>query len=181
MIRNFIFSTAFVFIVSLLHAQAVYTPVDTDSKVHFVIKNFGIKVGGDFTGLKGTIKFDPVNYASSVFDVTVDANTIDTDNSSRDGHLRKSDYFDVATYKTIHFKSTKVVLSSVKGRFYIYGDLTIKGITKPVEFGFGATAKDGGYFFDGEFTINRRDFGVGGSSISLSDNLTVSLSVLAKK
>ena len=63
----------------------------------------------------------------------------------------------------------------------MYGDLTIKGVTKPVEFGFGAIPKDGGYFFDGQFTINRRDYGVGGSSISLSDNLTVSLSVLAKK
>ena len=115
------------------------------------------------------------------FDVTVDANTIDTDNGSRDGHLRKAEYFDVATYKTLHFKSTKVVLSSVAGRFYMYGDLTIKGVTKPVEFGFGATPKNGGYVFDGEFSINRRDFGVGGSSISLSDNLTVSLSVFAKK
>lgn len=181
MLRNFIFLTAFVLIVSFVQAQAVYTPVDADSKVHFVIKNFGIKTGGDFTGLKGTIKFDPVNFSTSVFDVTVEATTIDTDNSSRDGHLRKSDYFDVAIYKTIHFKSTKVVLSSTKGRFYMYGDLTIKGVTKPVEFGFGAIPKDGGYFFDGQFTINRRDYGVGGSSISLSDNLTVSLSVLAKK
>lgn len=179
--KNFIFLFFFVLSVSLLHAQATYTPVDADSKVHFVIKNFGIRVGGDFSGLKGTIKFDPASFGSSVFDVTVDANTVDTDNSSRDGHLRKEDYFDVATFKTIHFKSTKVVLSSVKGRFYVYGDLTMKGVTKPVEFGFGATPKDGGYIFDGEFTINRRDFGVGGSSISLSDELTVSLSVLAKK
>ena len=96
MLRNFIFLTAFVLIVSFVQAQAVYTPVDADSKVHFVIKNFGIKTGGDFTGLKGTIKFDPVNFSTSVFDVTVEATTIDTDNSSRDGHLRKSDYFDVA-------------------------------------------------------------------------------------
>jgi polyisoprenoid-binding protein YceI len=62
----------------------------------------------------------------------------------------------------------------------MYGNLTIKGVTKPVEFGFGATPKDGGYFFDGEFKINRRDFGVGGSSVSLSDKLTVTLEVLAK-
>lgn len=181
MIKKITFFSVLIFSTFLLSAQATYTPVDAESKVHFVIKNFGIRTGGDFSGLNGTIKFSPENYAASVFDVTVDANTIDTDNNSRDGHLRKAEYFDVATYKTIHFKSTKVVLSSVKGRFYIYGDLTIKGVTKPVEFGFGATAKDGGYVFDGEFSINRRDFGVGGSSISLSDNLTVSLSVFAKK
>lgn len=163
-----------------LTAQSTYTPVEADSKVHFVIKNFGIKTGGDFTGLKGSIKFDPVNFASSTIDVTVDAATVDTDNSSRDGHLKKAEYFDAATYKTIRFKSKKITRSSIAGRFFVYGDLTIKGITKPVEFGFGATQKNGGYVFDGTFTINRRDFGVGGSSVSLSDNLTVTLSVFAK-
>ena len=171
---------SFIFYSNLISAQATYTPVDALSKVHFVIKNFGIKTGGDFTGLKGTIKFDPEKFNTSVFDVMVDAATIDTDNNSRDGHLKKAEYFDVATFKTLHFKSTKITRSSVAGRFFMYGNLTIKGVTKPVEFGFGATPKDGGYVFDGEFTINRRDFGVGGSSISLSDNLTVSLTVFAK-
>lgn len=164
----------------LVNAQPALTTVDADSKVQFEIRNFGIKTSGDFKGLKGTITFNPANYSIAVFDVTVDANTIDTDNTSRDGHLRKAEYFDVATYKTIHFKSTKVTLSSVPGRYYMYGNVTIKGVTKPVEFGFGAIPKNGGYVFDGEFKINRRDFGVGGSSISLSDNLTVSLTVFAK-
>lgn len=161
-------------------AQSSLTPVDADSKVHFVIKNFGIKTGGDFKGLKGNIKFYPANPAASVFDVTVDAGTIDTDNESRDEHLKKADFFDVNTYKTIQFTSTKVTFSKVAGRFYMFGNLTIKGVTKPVEFGFAATPKNGGYVFDGEFKINRRDFGVGESSISMSDNLTVSLSVFAK-
>lgn len=179
--KLFTFFISFLGCINLLTAQSIYIPVDDGSSVHFVIKNFGIKTGGDFTGLKGSIKFDPVNFASSVFDVSVDAGSIDTDNSSRDGHLRKTEYFDVEKFKVINFKSNKVVRSSVAGRFFIYGDLTIKGVTKPVEFGFGATPKNGGYVFDGEFTINRRDFGVGGSSISMSDNLTVALSVFAKK
>jgi polyisoprenoid-binding protein YceI len=161
-------------------AQSALTPVDGSSKVHFVIKNFGIKTGGDFKGIKGNIKFYPANPTASVFDVTVDAGTIDTDNDSRDEHLRKEEYFNAATYKTIQFKSTKVLLSKIAGRFYMYGNLTIKGVTKPVEFGFAATPKNGGYVFEGEFKINRRDFGVGGSSVSMSDNLTVSLSVFAK-
>lgn len=171
---------AFLIFSNSITAQKTYTPVDTDSKVHFVIKNFAIRTGGDFKGLKGSISFTPGNLAACFFDVTIDASTIDTDNESRDGHLRKADYFDVATYKTIQFKSTRVALSSVPGRYYMYANITIKGVTKPVEFGFGATPKNGGYVFDGEFSINRRDFGVGGSSISLSDNLTVSLSVFAK-
>ena len=149
--------------------------------MHFVIKNFGLNTGGDLSGLKGSIKFDPENLGASAFDVSVDAGTIDTDNSSRDDHLRNTEYFDVAKHKTINFKSTKVIKSTVAGRYFVYGNITIKGVTKPIEFGFGATAKDGGTVFDGEFQINRRDFGVGGSSISLSDNLTVTLSVFAKK
>ena len=161
-------------------AQKVLVPIDANSKVHFVIKNFGIKTGGDFKGLKGTIKFYAANLTASAFDITVDAATIDTDNESRDEHLRKDEFFNVAVFKTIQFKSTKVTQSSVAGRYYVFGNLTIKGVTKPVEFGFGAKAKDGGYIFDGEFKISRRDFGVGGSSVSMSDNLTVSLNVLAK-
>ena len=112
--------------------------------------------------------------------MSIDANSINTDNRKRDNHLRQAEYFDAEKYKTIVFKSTKVILSTVAGRFYVFGNLTIKGVTKPVEFGFSATAKDGGFIFKGEFEINRRDFGVGGSSMSMSDNLKVSLSVFAK-
>jgi polyisoprenoid-binding protein YceI len=174
--------TAFLFygVVSLM-AQQTYMPSDAGSKVHFVIKNFGIKTGGDFTGLKGSVKFDANNLSASSFNVTVDANTVNTDNGSRDGHLRKSEYFDVAKYPVVSFVSTKIVTSTVAGRFYVYGNLTIKGVTKPVEFGFGTVAKDGGYLFDGAFEINRRDFGVGGNSVSLADKLKVTLSIFAKK
>lgn len=167
-------------LVSGITAQRVLTPIDSESKVQFVIKNFGIKTRGNFKGLKGTIKFLPANLGISAFDVSIDAATIDTDNESRDEHLRKDEYFGVNTYKTIRFTSTRVTLSTTKGRYYIFGNLTIKGVTKPVEFGFNATVKDGGYLFEGEFKINRRDFGVGGSSVTLSDNLTVSLSISAK-
>lgn len=172
--------TALIIFTSGITAQRILVPIDGSSKVRFVIKNFGIKTNGNLTGLKGTIKFLPANLAASVFDVTVDAATIDTDNEGRDEHLRKEEYFHVATHKTIQFKSTKITLSSAAGRYYVFGNLTIKGVTKPVEFGFNAIPKDGGYFFTGEFKINRRDFGVGESSVTLSDNLTVSLSILAK-
>ena len=178
--KLFILLTAFLIYIPCITAQRILSPLDAGSKVHFVIRNFGIKTGGDFKGLKGTIKFLPANLAASAFDVTVDAATIDTDNESRDDHLREAEFFNAAVYKTIQLKSTKITTSSVAGRYYFFGNLTIKGVTKPIEFGFGATPKEGGYVFDGEFKINRRDFGVGGSSVSLSDILTVSLSVLAK-
>lgn len=178
--KIFLFLISFCIHASATFAQSSLTPFDEGSKVHFVIKNFGIKTGGDFKGLKGNIKFYPANPTASSFDVTVDAGTVDTDNESRDSHLKKEEYFDAEKYKTIEVKSTKVMFSKVAGRFYMYANVTIKGVTKPVEFGFAATAKNGGYVFDGEFQINRRDFGVGGSSVSMSDKLTVSLSVFAK-
>ena len=158
-----------------------YTPTDAGSKVHFVIKNFGISTGGDFSGIKGQIEFNPGELNKSKFYVTINAGTIDTDNNTRDSHLRKEEYFDVAKYPLLLFSSTKVTKSSNIGRFYMFGNLTIKGITKAVEFGFSASPNNNGYIFNGEFSINRRDFGVGGSSFSMSDNLKIVLTINAVK
>jgi polyisoprenoid-binding protein YceI len=168
------------FIISLALFCQTYTPTDNGSKVHFVIKNFGIATGGDFTGLGGTIKYDPANPTASDFDVSVDASTVDTDVEARDRDLRKSEYFNVKTFPRLSFKSTRVTKTNRQGYLYMFGNITIKGVTKSIKFPFKATAKDGGYLFEGSFKLNRRDFGVGGSSLSLSDELTVTLSVLAK-
>ena len=157
-----------------------YTPADNGSKVHFVIKNFGIVTGGDFSGLSGSIKFDPANLAASEFDVSVDSKTVDTDIEGRDHDLRKADYLDVENFPKITIKSTKISKTNKDGYFYMFGNLTIKGVTKEIKFPFTAAAKDGGYLFEGSFKINRRDFNVGRSSLSLADDLTVSLAVLAK-
>jgi polyisoprenoid-binding protein YceI len=173
-------TTLFLLLVNITFAQS-YTPTDAGSKVHFTIKNFGIKVGGDFTGLKGSILFNPKALSTSTINVSVDAKTIDTDNGSRDGHLRKDEYFGVDKFPLITFTSTKITESSIAGRFFVIGNLTIKGVTKPVQFGFNATSNANGYQFDGEFEINRRDFGVGGSSNIMADKLKVKLDISAKK
>jgi polyisoprenoid-binding protein YceI len=178
--KKLIWITALVFCLSTSFAQKILIPTDEGSKVHFVIKNFGIKTGGDFTGLKGTIKFDPNNLSVWAFDVTVEASTINTDNNSRDGHLKKAEYFDVVKYSTIHIISTKIQTTDKPGIYLLNANLTIKGITKPVKFTFKANSLNGGYLFTGNFDMNRRDFNVGGDSISMSDDLKVSLSVFAK-
>ncbi len=158
-----------------------YIATDEGSKVHFTIKNFGIKVGGDFTGLKGTIVFNPKTLASSSMNVSVNATSINTDNTGRDKHLRKEEYFNVEKFPLLTFVSTKITESSTAGRFFMVGNLTIKGITKAVQFGFSATPSATGYTFAGEFDINRRDFGVGGKSAVMADKLKVSLNISAKK
>jgi polyisoprenoid-binding protein YceI len=170
----------FIVILSVTVFAQTYTPVGQGSKVHFVINNFGIATGGDFSGLTGSIKFDPNNLVASDFDVSVDASTIDTDVEARDNHLRKAEYFDVSNYPKLSFKSTKITKTNKDGYLYMFGNLTIKGVSKDIKFPFTATPKDGGYLFEGSFKLNRRDFGVGKNSISLSDDLTVSLSILAK-
>lgn len=157
-----------------------FSPVDNGSSVQFKIKNFGINTGGSFTGLQGAIRFDRNNFNESSFDVSIDANTINTGNDARDNHLRKDTYFDVKTYPRIHFLSTKVTLSPKPGELLLFGKLTIKNKTKDIFFPFSATPTNDGYLFKGTFTINRRDFDVGGASV-ISDNLEVLLSIAAKK
>jgi len=176
------FLTTFIFssLTLLVLAQA-YTPVTEGSKVYFVIKNLGINTGGTFGGLEGTINFNPADPTTANFDINVDAGTVDTDIENRDKHLRKEEYFNVEKYPKINFKSSKVTKTNSKDFLYMFGNITIKGVSKEIKFPFKATPKDDGLLFEGNFKLNRRDFGVGGNSLSLSDELTVTLSVFAKK
>ncbi|MES2776648.1 MAG: YceI family protein [Bacteroidota bacterium] len=174
---------AFIFLAVLItvtcHAQHNLTPVDAGSKVNFVIKNFGLNTNGSFTGLKGSISYNPANVNATVFNVTVDANTINTDNKKRDAHLRKDEYFDAEKFPVLLFKSTKVSAGS-DGSLMAEGTMTIKGVSKKISFPFKVSVLSVGYLFQGSFELNRRDFGVGGSSAVMADNLKVSLSVFAK-
>jgi polyisoprenoid-binding protein YceI len=156
-----------------------YTPLDAESTVQFVIKNFGIKVDGELKGIKGSIRFDPSELNNSNFNVSVNTNTINTDNTARDKHLKKTDYFNVAQFPLISFVSSKITQRATAGQYKVAGNLTIKGTTKPIEFDFTANPTNKGFQFKGAFTINRRDFKVGGSSLPLSDNLTVQLDIIA--
>ena len=174
-----IFGSLFLFISFWVNAQN-YLPTDDGSKLHFVIKNLGINTGGDITGLKGKIIFDAKNAPKCFFDVTAAVKTIDTDNGKRDEHLRKEEYFDVATYPVIHLVSTKVEPGADLKHFIFKGNLTIKNITKPISFPFTAEGKNGGALFVGFFEINRIDFGVGKESFSLSNKIKVTLNAFAK-
>ncbi|MHA4811801.1 YceI family protein [Flavitalea flava] len=157
-----------------------YNPTDQGSSVTFKIKNFGFVVSGSFTGLQGKISFDPRETANSRFEVSVDASTINTDNGVRDEHLKKQNYFDVQNYPRMHFVSTSITPSDINNTYKISGKLTIKNKTKEISFPFIATPMGNDYIFSGEFTINRKDFDIGGSS-TISNNLTVVLALFAKK
>jgi len=161
-------------------AVAQYKPVDKGSSVQFTIKNFGINTGGSFSGLQGNIKFDINHLADANFNVSIDANSINTGTEMRDDHLRQDTYFDVKNYPRISFVSTKVTPSTQAGVLFIFGKLTIKNQTKEISFPFTATPNGNGYLFKGSFNINRKDFDVGGTSV-ISNSLEVQLSVLSTK
>ena len=134
------------------------------SEVTFSVRHMMIsKVRGTF-GVKAATIEAPENPLEAKVTATVDVTSIDTKVEGRDQHLRSADFFDTETYPTIEFVSTGVRLEGDK--FLVDGDLTIRGITKPVTFDFdfggfgndpwgnykaGATAKT---------VINREDFGL---------------------
>lgn len=173
--------TAIALLVTAISFGQSYTPTDAGSRVHFVIKNFGINTGGSFDGLAGSITFDPANLSAASFNVTVETKTVDTDIEARDNHLRKAEYFDVEKYPKISFRSTKITATNKEGYLYMFGVITIKNVSKEISFPFTQTSQDGGILFKGDFKLNRKEFGVGGSSFSLSDDVSIELSIFAKK
>ena len=173
---------ASILFISVNSSAQNYTPTDVGSKIHFVIKNFGISTGGDLKDLKGEINFLPDNLAVCKFNVTVDVSTIDTDNQMRDKNLVTDEYFDAAKFPVIRLVSTKIEKTNktTDGFYYFTGDITLKGITKPISFPFQAKKINNGYLFTGDFNIDRTDFGVGEKNIVLSDKVAVTLSVTTK-
>jgi polyisoprenoid-binding protein YceI len=159
-------------------AMAQYKPADQGSILKFTIKNFGFDVGGSFTGFKGNINFDPQNLSTASFDVSIDAATVNTDNNLRDQHLKGEDYFDIKNYPLIRLLAGKVV--AAKNGYTLMGVLTIKGKSKEITFPFTTSPSADGLVFKGSFKINRKDFGVGGTS-TIANELEVNLNVLAKK
>lgn len=174
---------AFLILISINGQSQNYTPLDSGSKVHFIIKNFGISTGGDFSGLKGHIVFSPKNVADSKFEVTVSASTIDTDNEMRDKNLTSDEYLDAAKFPEIKIVSTKISKTNktTDGFYFFTGDLTIKGVTKTISFPFQVKKINDNYLFSGNFDIDRTEFGVGEKNIVLGNKVSVSLSVTAKK
>jgi len=153
----------------------LYKPVRDKSVVQFSIKNFGISVSGTLTGLEGNILFDPAHPEQASFNVSIPSASVNTDNELRDSHLKNETYFDAVHYPLITFVSTRVT-SGQQGLLNAFGNLTIKNHTREVLLPFTAVTTGNGYLFTGQFSINRKDFGIGGTSI-IGDSATIHLSV----
>src|SRR5690606_37651812 len=101
------------------------------SEAVFQVRHLLTKVSGRFSDFSGTVQFDADHPEQSSVDFTIRTESIDTNETTRDNHLRSADFFDVEHYPTLTFKSTKV---TPRGRdtFDVEGDLTIRGVTKRI-------------------------------------------------
>jgi polyisoprenoid-binding protein YceI len=152
----------------------------TKSSIVFHIKNLGFTVDGTLAGLKGDVKFDPANLAASSIAATVNVNTIDTDNGTRNDHLKSDSYFDVAKYPNIIMKSVSFKHSNGNNYTGIFS-LTIKDKTKTVTVPFTYVESGNNAEFKGNFQIVRTDYGVGGKSMTMSDDAKIDISITAAK
>jgi len=148
------------------------------STVSFKIKN-GFTVDGKFGTVEANIVFDAANFEQGSISASIDAKTIDTGIESRDTHLRKEDYFDVTKYPKISIKSKKIT-KLANGTYAGLFDLTLKGVSKEVKIIFSYVENNNNATFEGGFTINRLDYGVGTSSWIMSDNCTIKITINVK-
>ena len=165
---------------------------NTHTNLGFQVRHAMIaKVRGSFTEFEGSFTIDGANPANSTAELTIQTASITTRNDDRDNHLRSGDFFDAEANPVITFKSTGV---EVKGDdILVSGDLTIKGVTKPVTVTYelaGTSIDPWGNTrvgFEGEAKINRKDFGLTWNAaletggVMVGDEIKLSLDVEAVK
>lgn len=146
------------------YVTGTWTIDPVHSEVGFSVRHMMVsKVRGKFTSFEGSVT-TAENPLDSTVTATVDLGSIDTGNADRDNHIRSADFFEVDAHNTMTFTSTGVRADG--GDYVLDGDLTLKGVTKPVSLdlelgGFGPDAYGGTRAgFSASTVINRRDFGV---------------------
>jgi polyisoprenoid-binding protein YceI len=163
------------------------------SSVNFAVRHMMIaKVRGRFQIWSGTLVIDDEDLTRSRVEVSIDAASVDTRDDKRDAHLRSADFFDVAQFPQLTFTSRTI--ERVGGdALAIHGDLTIRGITRPVtlDVELNGEAKDpwGGLRqgFEARATVNRKDFGLHWNAaletggVLVGDRVEISLDVQAVK
>ncbi len=179
--KAFVLLLAGLFCVGLNAAD--YKLDTTHSQVEFRIKHLSVSnVKGNFGKFDGTLSAD--NGKLTALNGEVDINSINTNNKNRDEHIKDPDYFDAKKFPKAQLKLVK--MSGNNGEF----DLTIKGVTKRVNFGveiFGVTKDDRagqeviGLSINGK--INRKDFGIatGTPSAALGDEVVLTIDIEGRK
>jgi polyisoprenoid-binding protein YceI len=156
------------------------------SLIGFAVRHLEINwVEGRFKDFSGTINFDDRDVTKSSVEFSAEVASVDTEVEARDKHLRTADFFDAEKYPKMTFKSTGVERKG-KDAYVLRGDLTIKGVTKPVEFPFtltGAVKDPWGntrFGVEAQAKINRRDFQINYGSAFAGGGLDVGNEVTIK-
>ncbi len=171
-------------------AQTADWKVDAShSEADFSIKHMAVStVHGSFRAISGVVHLDPADMKKSSVDASIDVSSVDTGVAARDNHLKSPDFFDVAKFPAMTFKSTSVTRSGAG--YEVKGDLTLHGVTKPVVLNMEPPTKEvtdqrGKVHrgFSATTTINRKDFGLvwGGTLTTgeavLGDDVKITLDV----
>jgi polyisoprenoid-binding protein YceI len=166
------------------HAEGVYMLDRAASIVSFTLYGsaiFKVKKDGSFKDFTGLVSFDPARPADTRVDLTVNAASIDTQNSAQDELLRSGEFFDVARYPTIHFASESANMRP-DGTLSVTGDMTIRGITRrmtiPVSLRpLTLSGTTPGAAFESTFQIDRTEFGLNGSARQYGFHVSISKKV----
>ena len=118
---------------ALAFGQAATWNIDSShTRTGFSVKHLVISdVKGEFGKTSGKAQIDDADLSKSSVELTIEVGSVDTRDPKRDNHLKSADFLDAATFPTITFKSTKVVAGK-DGALTVVGNLTMRGVTKPV-------------------------------------------------
>lgn len=162
-------------------ARTSWTLDPSHSEIQFKVKHLMItNVTGEFSKYEVNVETEDEDFTKADVSFTADVNSVSTRNEQRDAHLKSADFFDVEKYPEIKFKATKYENVDNDGSYELYGDLTIKGVTKPVKLDveFGGVIKDpwgntrAGFTINGK--INRKDFGLVWHTVTETGGVVVS-------
>jgi polyisoprenoid-binding protein YceI len=164
------------------------------SSLEFAAKHAMVTtVRGRFSDFDGVLDIDGANPAGSSAEVRIRVASLDSRSDQRDEHLRSADFFDIEKHPEITFTSTRAAAGKRDGQYVLWGDLTIKGVTREVELDleYTGTATDpwGGQRvgFEGETTVNRKDWGLNwnvaleAGGILVSEKVKLKLDIAAVK
>jgi polyisoprenoid-binding protein YceI len=170
-------------------STGTWTIDPTHTEIGFSVRHLVSKVRGKFEAFEGTIVTNE-DLATSSVNVTVDLNSINTGTTDRDNHLRSADFFEVETHPKMTFVSTGIVQKSDTD-FVVTGDLTIKGVTKPVELATEFLGEGGDPWggtrvgIEATTEISRKEFGVDfnipleGGKVMVGDKISVHINAEA--
>jgi len=148
------FFPAFVVIVIIASSFMFFQSLDWKISDDYFVKFDGGDPAGQFTGLKGTIRFDPDNLGASMFDCTVDVASINTGNGMKNTHAKSEKWLDAEKYPVVHF-SSKSIRKTDSG-YEAAGTLDFHGVQKEIVLPFTFVNN----VFDGTFEVNRLDYNV---------------------